>query len=70
MKPKRFFAAVALALTAALLPVDGRAGSPVGLGVSTAVCAEAGCGGPSKMDCICPDMMERNRRPRCVAPGW
>ena len=69
MSLRHFLTTIALALIASTVPVAGGADSPVGLAWSTASCLEEGCGGPSKMDCICPDMQENNRRPRCVAPG-
>ncbi|WP_420632545.1 hypothetical protein [Candidatus Palauibacter sp.] len=67
---KRFFTIIALALIAATVPVVGDAGTPVRLALSTASCTEGDCGGLSKMDCICPDMQEKNRKPRCIEPGW
>lgn len=70
MTLKRFVMIVALALIAATVPVAGKGDGTVGLRLSTASCAEADCGSISKMDCICPDMQEKNRKPRCVAPGW
>ncbi len=69
MSMKRFVTIIALALIAAAVPVAGTSDSPVGLQLSTASCAEEGCGGLSKIDCICPDMQMENRRPRCIAPG-
>ncbi len=70
MSMKRFLATVAFAVIMAAIPVTADPNAPVGLGLSTASCAEAGCGSISKVDCICPDMQEKNRKPRCVAPGW
>lgn len=70
MSLKRFFATMAFAVIAAAIPVAGDVDAPVGVGLSRALCAEAGCGSISKVDCICPDMQERNRKPRCVAPEW
>jgi len=66
MSLKRFLATVAFAAIVAVVPVTADADAPAGLGLSTASCAEEGCGSISKMDCICPDMQERNRLPRCV----
>ena len=70
MSFKRFFTTIAFALIAAAIPVAGGVNNPVGLQLSTASCTEEGCGGLSKVDCICPDMQEKNRKPRCVEPGW
>ena len=68
MTPKRFLTIAALALIAATVPVAGKADGSAGLRLSTASCTEADCGSISKVDCICPDMQERNRLPRCVEP--
>lgn len=68
MTLKRFVMIVALALVAATVPVAGKADGSAGLRLSTASCTEADCGSISKVDCICPDMQERNRLPRCVEP--
>ncbi|MXX78636.1 MAG: hypothetical protein F4Z33_06665 [Gemmatimonadales bacterium] len=68
MSFKRFLAAAAFAVILAVVPVTADADAPAGLGLSSASCTEEGCGSISKVDCICPDMQERNRKPRCVEP--
>lgn len=68
MSLRRFVAAAAVAVIMAAVPVTTDADAPVGLRLSAASCAEEGCGGLSKMDCICPDMQMNNRKPRCVEP--
>lgn len=67
---KRFLATVAFAAIVAVVPVTADADARAGLRLSAASCAQEGCGNISKVDCICPDMQERNRKPRCVAPAW
>lgn len=68
MSFKRFLATAAFAVIVAAVPVTADADAPVGLRLSAASCTEEGCGSISKVDCICPDMQERNRLPRCVEP--
>lgn len=67
---KRLFTIVVLSLIAATVPIVGDAEGGVRIALSTASCAQGDCGGLSKLDCICPDMQEQNRKPRCVEPGW
>ena len=62
----RFVVTAAFAITLAALPIRGDARSSVRLGVATTSCEQGPCGDASKMDCICPDQQERNRRPECV----
>ncbi len=68
MSLKRFLATAAFAAIVAVVPVTADADAPARLGLSAASCTQEGCGSISKMDCICPDMQERNRKPRCVEP--
>lgn len=68
MKIKRFFVAAALAAIVAMVPVSEDADAALGLGLSTAACAEGSCGGVSTIDCICPDLQVPNRWPRCDDP--
>lgn len=68
MSLKRFLATAAFATIVAIVPVTADADATARLGLSAASCTQEGCGSISKMDCICPDMQERNRLPRCVEP--
>ena len=54
-----------MAVASAVIPVQTEADAPLGVGWSTAACAEAGCGSLSLADCFCPDMEYPNLRPQC-----
>ena len=69
MNPKRLFTIAAFALIVAAAPIKSGEKNPLAIRLSTASCADSGCGIFSKMDCICPDMQEKNRKPRCIDPG-
>lgn len=65
MRMKRFALAGTLAVLTTVVPISRRAEAPIGIGLSTASCAEGGCGQVSKWDCMCPDYQEKYREPRC-----
>jgi len=68
MTRKRLLVAAVIALVAAIIPVRTDANATLGVELSTAACAEAGCGSLSLIDCFCPDMQFPNLRPRCDDP--
>ena len=66
MTRRRLLAATVIALAFAILPIKHDADAAVGLDVSTAECAEDGCGNFNPMmDCFCPDIWIPNYWPRC-----
>ena len=65
---KRLLAATGIAFVAAIIPVTTDANATLRMELSTAACAEAGCGSLSLIDCFCPDMQFPNRKPRCDDP--
>lgn len=68
MTRKRLLTATVIALAAAIIPVTTDANATLRLELSTAACAEAGCGSLSLIDCFCPDMQFPNLRPQCDDP--
>lgn len=65
MTRKRLLTASVTALVAAIVPITNETGSALGVELSTAACAEAGCGYVTWVDCICPDIQMPNRMPQC-----
>lgn len=68
MTGKRFLAAAAIGLAAAIIPVTTGANATLGVELSTAACAEGDCGRLSLADCFCPDIQFPNHMPRCDEP--
>jgi hypothetical protein len=68
MTRQRLLTATLIAFAAAAIPVTTDADAAVGVKLSTAACAEAGCGSLSLIDCFCPDMQFPNLRPQCDDP--
>lgn len=68
MTRKRLLTATMIALAAAIIPVTTNANATLRMELSTAACAEAGCGPLSLIDCFCPDMQFPNLRPQCDDP--
>ena len=66
---RRLLPAAMIALAATILPVRTDADAALGVELSTAACAEAGCGSLSLFDCFCPDMQFPNLRPQCDDPS-
>ena len=70
MTRKRLPVAAVIALVAAIIPVTTDANATHRIELSTAACAEAGCGSLSLIDCFCPDMQFPNRKPWCDDPPF
>ncbi len=65
MTCKRLLTAAVIALVTAIIPVTNETSAAFGVELSTAACAEAGCGYVTWVDCICPDIQMPNRSPQC-----
>jgi len=68
MTRRRLLATALIAIVAAAIPVTTKADAAFGVELSTAACAEGGCGSLSLIDCFCPDMQFPNLRPQCDDP--
>ena len=68
MTRRRLLATALIAIVAAAIPVTTETDAAFGLELSTAECAEGGCGSLSLIDCFCPDMQFPNLRPQCDDP--
>ena len=68
MTRRHLLTAALIAIAAAAIPVTSDADAVFGVELSTAECAEAGCGSLSLVDCFCPDMQFPNLRPQCDDP--
>ncbi len=68
--PKRhLLAATVIALAAATIPVTRDADAALGVGLSTASCAEGDCGSWNPyIDCFCIDLFIPDHWPRCDDP--
>ena len=64
MSRRHLLRAALIAIAVAAVPLRVGAGADL-VELSTAACAEAGCGGLSVVDCFCPDIQMPNHRPRC-----
>ena len=67
MTRRRLLVAIVTALALSIMPVTRDAKAPLGVGLSTAACAEGGCGYWNPMiDCFCPDLQIPQYWPRCA----
>lgn len=68
MTRRNLLTAAVIALAATAIPVTTDADAALGVGLSTAECAESSCGFLSLIDCFCPDMQFPNLKPQCDDP--
>ncbi|WP_420439308.1 hypothetical protein [Candidatus Palauibacter sp.] len=67
MTRRSLLTATMIALAMTIIPVARDAEATLGVGLSTAACAEGGCGYWNPlMDCLCPDLQIPNYTPRCA----
>ena len=65
MTRRRLLPTALVAIVLVVIPVKTEADAAFGVTLSTASCAEGGCGPLSLADCFCPDMQFPNLRPQC-----